>query len=296
MKQPNPFPLDRIAEITANPENFALVERVPNLTNLFSHPILAGDELHLLFLDTETTGLDPASDRIIQLGMVAAKYSPSRNLITQLGGRFDAFEDPGVPISEFISDYTGITDADVAGQSLGDITAWFEADPIVIAHNALFDRPFFERRFPHLDNLRWACSFKEIDWPGLGYEGSGLGPLILQRGFFFRGHRAADDCEGLAFLLHQEQSAFVQLMDAALATSYVVEAWGSPFETKDRLKERRYRWDERRVWVADNVRDLEAELDFLDSLYPRARARAAVKTQTARQRYKRAGRPKLEVA
>lgn len=70
---------------------------------------MASFDDRLLVFDTETTGTDPASDRIVELGACyfeGRRYAERRrNLV-----------DPGVPIPEEASAIHGITDAHVAGK------------------------------------------------------------------------------------------------------------------------------------------------------------------------------------
>ena len=58
---------------------------------------------------------------------------------------------------------------------------------IVIAHNANFDRPFCERLARGFESKPWACSVKEVSWAEFGYEGSKLGYLVGQSGWFHTG-------------------------------------------------------------------------------------------------------------
>ena len=57
-------------------------------------------------IDTETTGLDPEGDRIIEVG--AVKFQGDEVL-----GVFQSFVNPGERLSKFIRDYTGISQRDV---------------------------------------------------------------------------------------------------------------------------------------------------------------------------------------
>jgi CBS domain-containing protein len=66
--------------------------------------------LRAVVLDTETTGLDTAKDRIIQVGAIAMDGTDLRPDLT-----FDSYVDPGQPISEASRAIHGISDADVAG-------------------------------------------------------------------------------------------------------------------------------------------------------------------------------------
>lgn len=92
----------------------------------------------LVVLDTETTGLDPERDRIIDIG--AVRLGP--DLVAT--GRFQTLVDPGVPVPLSITRLTGITDADVR-EAPGFVEAYaglrrFAGDAMLAGHNVGFDR------------------------------------------------------------------------------------------------------------------------------------------------------------
>ena len=63
-----------------------------------------------IVLDTETTGLDPSSDRVVQIGAVRI----AKGRISD-GDTFDSLVQPGIPIPPATTKIHGIRDADVAG-------------------------------------------------------------------------------------------------------------------------------------------------------------------------------------
>jgi DNA polymerase-3 subunit epsilon len=87
---------------------------------------------------------------------------------------------------------------------------------LMIAHNASFDRPFCEAFSNVFANMAWACSVSEIDWGSRGFEGTKLGYLIGQAGYFHEGHRAVDDCFALLEVLNRSveegESPFTELV------------------------------------------------------------------------------------
>ncbi|MDB5651719.1 MAG: uncharacterized protein JWL62_3239, partial [Hyphomicrobiales bacterium] len=70
-----------------------------------------------IFLDLETTGLDPAKDEIIEIAMVPFLYSVDGNLLA-VGEPFQSYQDPGISIPAEITALTGITDEMVQGQTI----------------------------------------------------------------------------------------------------------------------------------------------------------------------------------
>ena len=103
------------------------------------------------------------------MGIVAFEYNPVTAEIIRVVGRYSGFEDPGYPLSDEVREITGITDDMVAGQAFDDdqVNALAQQATLVIAHNAAFDRPFVEKRFPVFAELAWAM------FPGAGQLAGG---------------------------------------------------------------------------------------------------------------------------
>lgn len=275
------------------------------LRQLLPRPIRAekwpsrGSDISLgVVVDTETTGLDHDRDEVIELGMVAFIFDASG--IRDVVGVFSALQEPTVPIGPEISGLTGITPQMVAGQYIDRdaVGRFVERADLVIAHNAGFDRPFCERLANGFAAKSWACSVKEVDWSGLGFEGTKLGYLVGQCGWFHAGHRAADDCHALLEVLARplpdhEGTPFDRLVPASRRTRVRIWAEGSPFDRKDALKARGYRWSDgtagrpKAWWIEVEEEAHEAELAYLSTnIYGRAVALPSQRL-TARERFRR---------
>jgi DNA polymerase-3 subunit epsilon len=202
-----------------------------------------------LFIDLETTGLDSATDQIIELSAVPFTFGQDAGEVGVVERPYSSFEDPGRPIPETASKITGITDEMVRGKKLDDaaVRALLAKAELVISHNAAFDRPFLERRLPAFAKARWACSMADVDWKAAGYDSRGLGSLLTQHGReFFDAHRAELDCRvGIHILATPFESGerpLKQLLRRAAVTRTKVSAVGAPIDLKDLLKSRGYRW------------------------------------------------------
>jgi DNA polymerase III subunit epsilon len=171
---------------------------------------------------------------------------------------------------------TGITDEMVAGHRFDDaaITAFVDGAVIVIAHNSGFDRKFAERYWPVFEHKAWGCSMSEIDWRKHGFAGSQLGYLLNGAGYFHQAHRAVDDCHALLEVLDftlptTGAPALALLLETARKKTVRVWAEQSPFELKDSLKKRGYRWSDGsdgrpKSWYVDvSETDVEDEIAFL---------------------------------
>lgn len=207
-------------------------------------------------VDVETTGLDRKNDLVIELGLRRFEFEPTTGDIVRIGESLTGLQDPGRPLSPEITRLTGLTDADLQGQSID----WKKVDQlladvdVIVAHNASFDRPFFDRFAEQSRKRLWACSFKQVAWDEKGFASSKLELLCLFHGYFTAAHRALNDVDALLCLLsfkcrQSGETYFRELMDRADRPYVKVVAASSPFESKDLLKARGYRWDPlARVW------------------------------------------------
>jgi DNA polymerase-3 subunit epsilon len=98
----------------------------------------------IAFVDLETTGANPAADRVIEVGIVKV-----------VGGsveyEWETLVDPEVPIPALIQGFTGIRDDMVRGaptfSALAEEIAERIGDSLFVAHNARFDLGFLKNEF-----------------------------------------------------------------------------------------------------------------------------------------------------
>ena len=254
-------------------------------------------------IDTETTGLDPDTCKIIEIGLVAFEYDPVTGQPIRVIGSYGALEDPGHPLSAETTAITGITDTMVAGQRIDDdrLGALVSNASIVIAHNADFDRPFLENRLSVFAALPWGCSLSDIDWIAEKLGSRKLDYIAFQMGFYFGAHRAEEDCQALLEILSRPlpvsgQAGLKPLLDRLPNTGYTVYALNSPFATKDALKARQYRWDaEGKVWhrTLAGSEAFNDEIAWLKAtVYGGRSAKIDVEERDARSRFSRQPAPR----
>jgi DNA polymerase-3 subunit epsilon len=228
-----------------------------------------------LIVDVETTGLDVASDHIMELGLVAFEFDAAGRVYT-VDPKREWFEDPGIPIPPEAAEITGITDDMVRGQRIDDVAVQQEIARahLVIAHNASFDRRMLERRFPEFAGKHWGCSLNDVPWARFGCRGAKLDYLLFQLCHEFHlGHRAGDDCLATLHVLAMprdgDATPLTRLLERARRTTVRLSAIGSPIESKDVLKARNYRWfsgsaTRQKTWFKDlNEEEVETEQQWL---------------------------------
>ncbi|MDX1994822.1 MAG: helicase C-terminal domain-containing protein [bacterium] len=98
----------------------------------------------LVAIDLETTGLNPTTDDIIEIGAVRMKEG-------QVIEEFSTFINPGNPIPPHVTSITGITSADVANaptiQTVLPKLSAFIGNAPVLAHNLSLDMGFLQQRY-----------------------------------------------------------------------------------------------------------------------------------------------------
>ncbi|WP_420420979.1 putative quorum-sensing-regulated virulence factor [Simkania sp.] len=159
-----------------------------------------------IYYDTETTGVKPDKDRIIEI----AAYDP------EMDRTFEALINPGMPIPEEATAVHNITnemvqDAPTFKQVGVDFASFCSGEVVLIAHNNdAFDLPFirceFERneltlpKWPYIDSLKFSRKYR----PDLPRHS--LQHLREYHGFpANNAHRALDD----VIVLHQVFSEMI---------------------------------------------------------------------------------------
>lgn len=248
-------------------------------------PVRQANAREAVVLDTETTGLEPKTDKVIQLSMLKIRYDDQG--ILGFGEIFDKFNDPGFPIPEEVSLLTGITDAQVAGHRIepSEVRGFLAGVDRVICHNASFDRKMVEANFPDVgfDELVFDCSIEQVDWLKRGASGRSLEVIALKFGMIYGSHNATNDIRATAFVLAEEHpelgSAFCEMLAKGNTPQLLLVAQSSPFHTKDDLKARGYRWSAEgeetggyKAWwrmISEDPETLAEEAEALKELYNR---------------------------
>ena len=285
--------VERLAKLLDAHADFKVIRRLPiraSYAKPDGRPLLRG-----VVVDAETTGLTFGTDKVIELAVLLFEFDPATGEAFRILASYDGLEDPGRSIPPESTAVHGITDAMVAGQRLDDaaVTALLSDVAIVIAHNAGFDRPFLEERMPVFQSLPWACSFAQIEWAAEGISSAKLDYLGYISGFFFDAHRAELDCRATLEVLQKPLPVsgarpLLRLFRQLGEKSWRVYAVGSPFDSKDLLKERSYRWDAAgKVWHRTlGEAAMHEEVAWLkENVYKRSKVNLAFESFDARTRF-----------
>jgi len=255
--------------------NYRVLKKLQPPKN-YNHPDETDTKL-AIYLDLETTGLDYKENEIIEIGLIPFEYSVDGRIF-KVHDAFNQFQEPSEPIPDEITKITGITNNMVSGHEIDkeSVIEIIKPASIIIAHNANFDRKFAEKYLNIFTDKPWACSMMQIGWAEEGFDSLKLEYLGMKSGFFYEAHRASNDCYAGIELLSLElpkskRLALNILLETARQSTFRIWAEGAPFDLKDLLKQRGYRWNDGndgqpKSWYKDVTEEtVDRELLYLRS-------------------------------
>ena len=267
--------------------------------NIGAHfvPPQGGQIFRGIYLDLETTGLNADLHEIIEIGMVPFTYN-EEGQIHSIEDAYSRLREPSEPISDDVTNITGITNDMLQGQTIdpAEVFDFASQAGLIIAHNARFDRMFMEKFSPQFETKPWACSMAEVPWKEEGFDGARLSHIAAGLGFFYNAHRAVEDCNaGIEVLSrnlpNSNATALSRLLKSARQDTMRIWAVNAPFDFKDMLKARNYRWNDGndgrpKAWYLDVAsHDYEEECNFLETKIYQAKVNLPVTKMTAKDRF-----------
>lgn len=203
--------------------------------------------MYWLGIDFETTGLEAKKDRITEVGAVLwdMKAHKPVKIYNELVYDFDS----GVPeVSEKITQLTGITPELLlkfgvhTASALEDIRDMADSADFAVAHNAPFDKGFYEAECVRCSVgeavLPWIDTHTDVDWRTDGSKS--LSYLAADHGFLNPfAHRAVFDVLTMMKLVSQyDPKQIIQWQESPNITLMT----RVPFKDKDKPKGLSYRW------------------------------------------------------
>ncbi|MEM9566999.1 MAG: 3'-5' exonuclease [Cyanobacteria bacterium P01_E01_bin.34] len=208
--------------------------------------------MNVLIIDTETTGLDPQRDRVIELGAIL--YSIDHNsTLHQLSVLLPTDCNPQEKLNGISAAASQAISNPLLHQSLAIFGQMVAESDYAIAHNADFDRQWFNgQHLPQLtkDNqpLPWLCTMSDFRWPLAAKQGCSLVNLALDYGIGVNAaHRALTDCQLIAMLFDRVTN-LPALVALASQPKYLYRANVS-YDNRSLAKEAGFRWNSKaKIW------------------------------------------------
>lgn len=211
--------------------------------------------MNILIVDTETGGLDPKVDPLVELGLVlwnveARAIVHARSYLV-IGDSNAAESVNRIPVRLLAPTRWTLTRAQAVEMACSFANgATQNGADVLAAHNADFDRAFL----PELNDRRWLDTKSDCEWPGVPTGASLNETSLALLGYAVRGHRALADCltiarcfEKTAELLEYTEGStgFDKWLAHALRPRAVFEVADKRFDEarNAKAKELGFRWD-----------------------------------------------------
>lgn len=173
----------------------------------------------VVFLDLETTGIDPETEKIIEIGAVRVRGD---KVIDQ----FHTLVNPGIRVPFRISALTGIKDSMLTAAPkiddvLGPLAAFIGEFPI-FAHNSEFERTYLQRQFGNALKNRFydTCYFSCLVLPDI--RSYSLESLMFRFGIRSEEmHRALEDADDARRVMEQLIPLALENIPLALVNSFL---------------------------------------------------------------------------
>lgn len=179
-----------------------------------------------IIIDTETTGLNPYSDKIIQLS--AIKYDTNGRPIDS----FSTYINPGRPIPPSATKINGITDKMVLhapfAEQICDKFLSFLGDSLLVGYNVTFDLRFLEQTFQSFSGRSYVdvltIARQRLTLPNYKLETVASSFAFQPKTAF---HDALTDCEAVALILccvAEDLSDWTKVFQPSLPHSHQFES------------------------------------------------------------------------
>lgn len=218
-------------------------------------------------VDTETTGLDPKKDSIVEIAFARYLFTEFEMSLIECGSvLINCDENPCEHVNHISPALTKLRCSYV-----NHVLDAILASDYVVAHNAAFDKPFvtglFNSYSEEIEQASWICSVTDYQWDEK--ESRKLSYLCNDRNLVctIGKHRAMIDVLMLADLIAFEGfERFVRAVEYSTLPRFHVIANVS-YDDKDKAKERKFLWNaEAKKWEKEVrspcIADVEAMFDF----------------------------------
>lgn len=211
-----------------------------------------------LIIDTETTGLDPKLDCVIEVGMVLYSVEHQSTLM-QFSTLLPAGSNPCESINRISCaalQSTALARANRTLEWVMTLSEFLNEPEVVVAHNAEFDRQFFPIDLP------WLCTKFDFQWPRQLREGDSLINTALAHGIGVgSAHRALTDCQLIAALFDRMDD-LQGMFERARRPKAIFQALVA-FKDRELAKAAGFRWDaDAKRWTRRMAIDDAGSLPF----------------------------------
>jgi DNA polymerase-3 subunit epsilon len=208
----------------------------------------------ITIVDTETTGVDPERDQIIEIAAILYSLTHAAP-VESFSYLLSCADNPAVQVNGILPEITMLSD------DYENLLDCMEGRSIAyLAHNASFDQSFLKR-----DAIPFVDSMRQIEWP-VPCGSKALVAIALAHGVgVASAHRAMADCDTLSRLLtrvHEMGVDLEQLIARAMLPRVKIKALVS-YDDRQLAKDARFQWDgDTKTWWREFIEGEVPEFAF----------------------------------
>jgi len=222
----------------------------------------------ILIIDTETTGLDPAKGKVLEIAGVLY-HIPTRSILAQTSGLCYAEDNAAYEINRIDTKTLTAMPPTVEGNAKAMLIEMMLVADALVAHNAEFDKKWLETIVmfqPISKSKKWICTRNDVVWPVRKGISLTLVNIAVDLGVpIILAHRALSDCHILLQALECIED-IEHFLDKSGQGRMIYHADIS-YEKRQIAKEAGFQWDNvKKVWHAKLTPEQAATLSFM--VYP----------------------------
>jgi DNA polymerase III subunit epsilon len=227
---------------------------------------------NICVLDTETTGLDPAHGKVIEIAAVLFNI-PTRSILAQGSVLCYAEDNAAYDVNRIDVESLKKIEAGLQVAAFQMIRAMIVHSDAIVAHNAEFDKKWLEKLVDFKDlslHKKWICTRNDVVWPVRKGLALNLIHICAELGVpIVNTHRALSDCLLLidAIQCNDDIESFLDKSGKGRITYHA----GISFDQRQLAKDAGFLWDnDKKVWHSKLTPEQASVLPF--TVFPAEKA------------------------
>ena len=231
----------------------------------------------VIFCNIITTSINPDQGEVLRINLKPCYVGNEDGQLSRVRKPVSFFSVKDSNLSEEEKSFVDFDLEEKIGSSIDWklVKSLFEKADLVVAHNASFVRPWVDKYIGN-NEVTWGCTLEHLNWTSKGFPSKNLESLSVFSGYYYDFSNSIESLDAVVNCLHVN-SSFRELTEKSFSPDLQVFAANAPFESKDLLKDRKYRWNPdfscwwipvedqqkanlEKAWIEENIPEAEPQI------------------------------------